>query len=154
MTAEALLSRLDGVRQTTAGRWAARCPAHDDRSASLSVHEKDDGTVLVHCFAGCGGADVIEAVGLTFAALFPPRPQSHGERRSSSRTYFDANAAMHALAHELAVSALIIGEAAMVSPEHADRLLTASARIHAALAAIGYPREAPEMRAIRRAERA
>ena len=29
--------------------------------------------MLVHCFAGCGAADVIAAVGLDMADLFPPR---------------------------------------------------------------------------------
>lgn len=38
-----------------------RCPAHDDRTASLSV--SDDGEkVLVHCFAGCEQAAVIAAL--------------------------------------------------------------------------------------------
>lgn len=49
------------------GRWAggygtARCPAHDDRSPSLSVRDGDDGRVLVHCHAGCDGRDVIDAL--------------------------------------------------------------------------------------------
>jgi phage/plasmid primase-like uncharacterized protein len=33
--------------------WIARCPAHNDHNPSLSISEADDGTVLVHCFAGC-----------------------------------------------------------------------------------------------------
>ena len=49
------------------GRWSGRsgscpCPAHDDRSPSLSVSETRDGRVLVHCFAGCSQADVIAAL--------------------------------------------------------------------------------------------
>ena len=52
MSADALLSRLDGVKKTGHGQWIARCPAHEDRSPSLSIAEKDD-RVLVHCHAGC-----------------------------------------------------------------------------------------------------
>jgi len=34
-------------------RYTARCPAHDDRVASLSVAKGSDGRALVKCFAGC-----------------------------------------------------------------------------------------------------
>jgi len=49
------------------GRWSrnkgsCRCPAHDDRDPSLSVTQGRDGRVLVHCFAGCGQMDVINAL--------------------------------------------------------------------------------------------
>ena len=49
------------------GRWNHRsaqckCPAHDDRSPSLSVSESRDGQPLVYCHAGCTQADVINAL--------------------------------------------------------------------------------------------
>ena len=83
MSADALLSRLDGVRRTGTGRWLARCPAHDDKSPSLSVREMDDGRILLHDFAGCSVEEILGAVGLTFEAVFPERPIEHGkpERR-------------------------------------------------------------------------
>lgn len=83
MSADALLSRLDGVRRTGTGRWLARCPAHEDKSPSLSVREMDDGRILLHDFAGCDVEHVLGAVGLTFDALFPDRPIERGkpERR-------------------------------------------------------------------------
>lgn len=68
-----LLSRLDRVRKSGRG-WTAKCPAHEDRTASLSVAAGDDGRVLAHCFAGCSAADVASAAGLTLADLFPKRP--------------------------------------------------------------------------------
>lgn len=44
MTAEAIAKALGGHK---AGRgWTARCPAHDDRSPSLSIHETRDDRVL------------------------------------------------------------------------------------------------------------
>lgn len=46
----------------------AQCPAHDDRRPSLKIDD-DDGTVLFHCHAGCAPADVLFAIGLTFADL-------------------------------------------------------------------------------------
>ena len=77
MTIEALLSRLEGVRQTGARRWIARCASHDDRHPSLALHELEDGRVLLHCFAGCVAEDVLAAIGLTFEALFPQRAMDH-----------------------------------------------------------------------------
>jgi putative DNA primase/helicase len=44
------------------GGWTARCPAHDDRTPSLSIREADDNKVLVHCHAGCDQERVIAAL--------------------------------------------------------------------------------------------
>jgi phage/plasmid primase-like uncharacterized protein len=46
------------------GRWSSnhgmcRCPAHEDATPSLSVTSSREGRVLLHCFAGCAGRDVI-----------------------------------------------------------------------------------------------
>ena len=51
MTATELLPRLEGVRKTGTG-WSSRCPGHNDRNASLSVAEGDDGRVLLKCQIG------------------------------------------------------------------------------------------------------
>lgn len=67
-----LLGRLEGVVKTGKG-WRARCPAHGGESASLSVAEADNGTLLVHCFAGCAVHDVLAAVGLEVGDLFQRR---------------------------------------------------------------------------------
>jgi hypothetical protein len=66
-----VLSHLEGVRLSGSG-WMARCSHHDDKQASLSVKEGSDGRVLLHCFAGCGTADVVVSAGLAFVDLFPP----------------------------------------------------------------------------------
>ena len=71
-----LLSRLEGLRQTRPNKWIARCPAHDDRSPSLSVREIDD-RILIHCFAGCAASDVLSAVGLQLSDLFDRRLDHH-----------------------------------------------------------------------------
>lgn len=41
--------------------WIARCPAHDDRTPSLSICDQD-GKVLVRCHAGCDQENVIAAL--------------------------------------------------------------------------------------------
>jgi hypothetical protein len=70
-SADALLSRLEGVKRMGPGRWIARCPAHEDRRASLSVRALDDGRTLIHCFALCGPDEVLGALGMHWSALFP-----------------------------------------------------------------------------------
>jgi len=66
------LALLDDVRDSGAG-WSARCPAHDDGHASLSVAEGDDGRVLVTCHAGCSTEHVVRAIGWSMADLFDRR---------------------------------------------------------------------------------
>ena len=78
MSASELVDRLHGVRRTGTGRYVARCPAHKDKSPSLSVRELEDGRVLLHCFAGCDAASVLAAVDLSMESLFPERLETSG----------------------------------------------------------------------------
>lgn len=64
-----VLGLLEGVKQSGSG-FQAKCPAHDDRVASLSIGDGDDGRALVHCKAGCQTTDVCNAIGLTVSDLF------------------------------------------------------------------------------------
>jgi putative DNA primase/helicase len=55
------------IAKALGGRCSGRghlacCPAHEDRTPSLSVMDGKDGHVLVHCFAGCDARDVIAAL--------------------------------------------------------------------------------------------
>ena len=44
--------------------YSVRCPAHDDRTPSLSIGEGEDGRALLTCHAGCCLGDVLSALGL------------------------------------------------------------------------------------------
>lgn len=79
MTTDDVLSRLEGIKRNGSG-WIARCPAHEDRSPSLSVGEGDDGRVLLHCQAGCETSAVCAALGLEVADLMPPKTHGNGHR--------------------------------------------------------------------------
>ncbi len=57
---------------TQDGQWMALCPAHDDHKPSLSIGEGDYGRALIHCFAGCLNKDVVAALALKLADLYPP----------------------------------------------------------------------------------
>ncbi len=59
MEFEALLNTLD-ARKSGDG-FIARCPAHEDRTPSLSI-SKPNGRILLHCHAGCEQQSVIDAL--------------------------------------------------------------------------------------------
>ena len=141
MTAERLLDRLQGVREKGPGRWTASCSGplhkHDDRNPSLSIRETSDGTVLIHCFSGCGAADIVSAVGLEFSDLYPERlDQERGPQRPNH--YHAAREALRVLDHEaliVAVAAENIATGITLSDEDRDRLMLAVQRIRDAMEA-------------------
>jgi hypothetical protein len=53
----------------TATGAQAQCPAHSDRTPSLSVTARDD-RVLIYCHAGCHSGEVLAALGLTYSDLY------------------------------------------------------------------------------------
>jgi hypothetical protein len=133
VSAEILLSRLDRPRRTGPETWIARCPAHKDRSPSMTVRECGDGRVLLHCFAGCETGDVLAAVGLEFDALFPPKPL--GERMAPTRRPFPAADVLEALMHDaltLQQLAIAIQESGQATAEQRQKIGAIAARIVAA----------------------
>src|ERR1022692_2724231 len=80
MTADFIARALGGRRSGSS--WMAKCPAHDDKNPSLSIREVD-GKVLLHCQAGCGQREVIEA--LKAKGLWPEHPRN--PRRQIVMTY-------------------------------------------------------------------
>jgi hypothetical protein len=108
-------ARLDAegrrIVETLGGQWRAgggmcRCPAHDDRTPSLSVRAGDR-RLLFHCFAGCGTRSVILA--LRALGLFAPGPAARGAEETWSpadpdRAVRNRAARLWAAAHPLAGS--------------------------------------------------
>ena len=130
MTADTLLSRLDGVRRTAVDRWIAKCPAHDDGRPSLGIREKDDGRVLIHCWAGCAVADVLAAARLEFADLFPERAAGHHVR--GDRRPFSALDILRCMDYEALIVAVAAGNLAMgkaLSDDDLERLTLAASRL-------------------------
>ena len=85
------LGRLDGVRKTPSG-WQARCPAHEDNRASLSVSNGNNGGIVLHCHVGCDTAAVVGKLGLTLRDLMPS-DNGNGRRGEIVATYDYRNAA-------------------------------------------------------------
>lgn len=134
-----LLPRLEAVKPAGPNRWSARCPAHPDRTPSLSIRETDDGTLLIKCWAGCGAADVVRAVGLEMRDLFPRKlPISRSPIRPSQR--WVPREALDALAQEALLVVIVaedIHEGRTPTQSDMERLALAAGRIRAAAREVG-----------------
>lgn len=67
--------------------WIAKCPAHTDGTASLSISTGDDGRTLLHCHAGCTAEAICGKLNLTLADLFPPKETRNGSGKHIVETY-------------------------------------------------------------------
>lgn len=74
MDVDSVLSQLEGVRKSGSG-WVARCPLHEDNTASMKVDEKD-GTILVKCHAGCDQKELAAKLGLGGNGHNPQEPEA------------------------------------------------------------------------------
>lgn len=81
---QALLCRLNGMKAVGDQQWQALCPAHDDKTPSLSVSTGADGKILLYCHAGCELTDILQALGLEEKDLFPP--STNGTKQYSNPT--------------------------------------------------------------------
>jgi hypothetical protein len=84
MTVADILPRLQGVKKSGNG-WSARCPAHEDRAASLSVAEGRDGRILLKCFAGCDCGAICNALGIEEKDLFSDPPPRQAQARNGEK---------------------------------------------------------------------
>lgn len=143
---EMVLARLDRVTGKSPS-WMAQCPSHTDRQSSLRITEKPDGRVIFHCHAGCGGADIVQALGLRFGDLKPhrcdyatPEPVERNARES-----------LRAVAHAALVAVGLLNSVAsgkVVTDRQADLAAQLATEIQRALDAAGIkPAVATERRA-------
>lgn len=133
MTGDEFVSRLEKVRPTAPGRWMARCPAHEDRTASLAV--ADDGErVLLHCFALCGNEQILGAMGLHWSALF--RDSDWAGKSFQPPPRLSPSDALRALDLEIGVVMLCAEDMAAgkcLSDEDRERLRVAYRRLDSAI---------------------
>lgn len=71
MKIQDFLDKLEKVRMSRAQQWQACCPAHDDRTPSLSIALGDDERILLTCHAGCDVQSILQALHLELKDLFP-----------------------------------------------------------------------------------
>jgi hypothetical protein len=131
-----VLDRLDCVKRTREGRWMAKCPAHLDKSPSLSIREMADGRILVHDFGGCGTDDILAAMGLRMSDLFDKALEHH---LPPIRGGLSARELLELNGHEATVVQLLAHKAAVggrLTAEDCERLNQAADRLGRAAAAI------------------
>ena len=128
-----ILDRLSKVTKTGEGRWKACCPAHEDKSPSLSICELDDGRVLLHDFGGCGTDAVLAALGLSFTDLFDGPLAHHLPPIKSGRS---AREILDLTAHEIMVASILVNDAMkrQLTGAEVTRLAIAAARLQEARA--------------------
>jgi hypothetical protein len=136
MNVDNLLSRLQKVRKGfNPNTWQACCPAHQDKSPSLSLRQLDDGRVLLHCFGGCNVGEVLAALGLKIEDLFPERLGDLNKLPAP----FPARDVLQALARESLIVAMAASELTErpLSAVDRDRLFLAHTRITEAIKLAG-----------------
>lgn len=71
------IARILGECTVTAGGFKCKCPAHDDKQASLQINIAGarDGKTTVHCYAGCKPGDIFKAIENQTGYYFETRPK-------------------------------------------------------------------------------
>lgn len=130
-----LLSRLESVRPHGRGH-RADCPLGHRSRGTLSVGEAENGAVLVKCWAGCETSEVLGALGLTLADLFPERiaPTTPEQRRqarihASESRWRAALAVLELEAVVILLAAQQVARGENLIPDDLARLATAAERV-------------------------
>jgi hypothetical protein len=128
-----VLERLDGVRQVGADRFVARCPAHDDRRASLSVALGRDQRVLLYDYGGCPTETILTALQMTWGDLFATtdRPERRNRPVTTSCELDEIRHALLAKERRLAARRERWAEVIMLADEARaiDRLVDRARRV-------------------------
>lgn len=134
MIASELISRLTKAKRTRKDSWIACCPAHDDRSPSMTVRELPDGRILLHCFSGCSVEEIVTALGLELSDLFPEKLEFNPWKRQS-RERFNPFDIMQAVSFEIKIAALAafdMSKGMILDDTDRERLLLAATRLNEA----------------------
>lgn len=79
-----------GCNPRRSGRgWSAKCPAHEDKSASFSLTRADDGHARLRCFTGCDWDALVQALGLEKRDLYPPKERQEQAVVEATYRYVD-----------------------------------------------------------------
>lgn len=86
-----ILAQLKGVKPTSHNQWEAFCPCHEDppdgHNPSLGINCASNGKILLSCRGGCDIKDVLAAIDLTYADLFPDPPADHSPQTNMVYEY-------------------------------------------------------------------
>jgi hypothetical protein len=138
-----VLQRLDSPRPTGRDRWRVACPVCGGGNRStLSVGVGDGGAVLLKCFkSGCGPDEIVGALGLELADLFP-RQDGPGAGGASlrRRAMLSPRQAINLIEFECLLvwtAAFNLAHGYALTPDDLQRLHLAGQRIQATIDEVG-----------------
>ena len=136
MSIDNVLARLEKVKKTGKDSYMACCPSHEDSQPSLSIAEKGDGLILMHCFGGCDIYSILSAMNLNMTDLFPDKLEI-SKRVSRPFPAVDVLRAIGFEALVVASSGVKILSGELFTQEDRERLVIAVGRIQAGINAAG-----------------
>ena len=77
------LTKLAKVKRRGTNDATAQCPAHADRTPSLSVTRGKNGDAVFHCFAGCDWREISAALGVSRSGVSIPTRNAATRQRLS-----------------------------------------------------------------------
>lgn len=86
-TFQSLLTQTNA--QQKGDNWQGKCPSHEDKTASLSLHIANDGKILLNCFAGCSTDSIVTALGYSMTDLFPAQIEQPAQRKRKVVATYD-----------------------------------------------------------------
>lgn len=136
MSVDHVLSRLNKVRKSGQHAWMACCPAHNDKTASLTIKDNGDGRILLNCFAGCDTYSVLRSIGLDWQDVLPESAIGHRLEKTSFGIY--STDALRLIKFETQIVLYIayqMRKNKSLDQESIERLETAMQRINQAMVA-------------------
>jgi P4 family phage/plasmid primase-like protien len=95
MSLAEILKCVEAITHTTSKKsgtgFVCRCPAHDDKNASLSISEGTDRRILLKCHAGCTFDSITAALSIKPADLFPAKNKQPPAKIVATYPYHDAD---------------------------------------------------------------
>lgn len=64
-----ILTKFENVKQMKPNSYQCKCPAHDDRKASLTITQGNN-KILLHCHAGCKVNDILSKINLKMSDMY------------------------------------------------------------------------------------
>lgn len=86
LTLDELLINLHGVKGS-GSQYYAKCPAHEDNRASLSIKQTENGRIFLNCHAGCSFHDICDALNVKPSELRGETTQMHTTAPQIVATY-------------------------------------------------------------------
>lgn len=134
MGVQAILDRLEKVRATGPNRWSACCPAHKDKTPSLSITETSEGKILLKCFAECDVDQIVGSIGMELSDLFPPDTASYsGPKKVRLITPSQALDVIAAECELVWTAAQNLAAGHTLKPKDLERLSFSASRIRAVI---------------------